>query len=615
MSLPLPMIPQDLTGNALIAAVNDRLRRISVGAGGEGAAGPAGVPGAPGTPGAVPGKDTQIIYNGKGVFAASPLFVFDATKSIVTLTGGLGSGFVSPLFNSTANLQASPPDAPAFQVSDGSFTVYGSGDLQCQTVQATTTFNSLADQQPSPGTTAAFQTSGGDFVVFGSGALQCQNAQATTTFNSLSDHAGNPATTAAFQTSGGTFVIYGDGHGVFQTLTCTSVFNSLATGTTAAVQQSGGTFVIYGNGAAQFQTVQATTTFNSLSDHAGSPATTAAFQTSGGTFVIYGDGHGVFQTLTCTSVFNSLATGTTAAFQQVSGTFVIYGNGTAQFQSLALTVPLPPASGGTGISTTGTSTQVLIGGTPYTWGKINLATMATAPGADTEVIYNSGGQLTGSSNFVFTAAGLVAPLFNAGNTGSTNAFQTASGSFSITGNGSGLFQNLTCTTVFNSEATGTIAAVQQSGGTFVIYGNGAANFQNVTISSSGTGYEIATFVSGVLQPRWITSTNGPETGNNAGTDLSIYRYADDGSYLGLVFQVQRSTGNITISNILSVTGTLYALGDLSISGATSSAREATFTGFVETNDHFICKGSNGVTITLQDNLGVNHSVVGGIIVS
>jgi hypothetical protein len=79
MSLPLPMIPQDLDGNALIAAVNDRLRRISVGVGGEGPAGPAGAPGASAT------TDISWTYVG-----TSPYDV-KATDEGLTFVGGAGT--------------------------------------------------------------------------------------------------------------------------------------------------------------------------------------------------------------------------------------------------------------------------------------------------------------------------------------------------------------------------------------------------------------------------------------------------------------------------------------------------------------------------------------------
>ena len=83
-----------------------------------------------------------------------------------------------------------------------------------------------------------------------------------------------------------------------------------------------------------------------------------------------------------------------------------------------------------------------------------------------------------------TTSGVQAPAFSSSATGTNPAFTTAGGTFSITGNGAGQFQNLSVTTTFNSLATGTTSAIQQSTGTFRILGNGDALFQDVSVTNT-----------------------------------------------------------------------------------------------------------------------------------
>jgi hypothetical protein len=627
MAVDLPALPQGVTGSNLVLAINDRLRRIALLIGSGQAAGPPGPAGPPGSSGlvVVPGDDTQVIYNHMGALGASPHFTF--AGDIVTAL----NGFAGLTFNSTAT-----GAAHAVQQKDGTFVILGSGDARFQTVAATTTFNSLAD-------TAA-----------------------------------DPATTAAFQTSGGSFIIYGNGDGQFQNLTVTNTFNSLAEGTTAAIQQFEGRFVIQGSGDALFQTVAATSTFNSLADAATDPATTAAFQTSG-------------------------------------GDFIVYGNGNIQGQALALTVPLAPASGGLGITTTGTAVQVLIGGSPHTWGAVDLATMATgnlpanrvaAPGSDTQVVYNSGGALAASAHFTFASDvltvlnGFTGLTFNsradtAPAPATTAAFQTSGGSFIIYGSGDARFQTVTATTAFNSRsdlapAPATTAAFQTSGGNFIVFGNGniqgqalslttplATAYGGLGITTTGTAgqvliggvphswgaVDLGSMVTGNLPTSRLNSgagasgstfwrgdgtwapaggavpggpnqiifnsagvlvgssqlyfTPGPNTltcGGGINTGGSISAGGSPGfTNAGGSFTID-SGGNGAFQN-LTAAGTLYALGNLSISGFTSSAGAASFNGYVQSNVRFVCSGNNGATLTFQDLAGNTHSVVGGIVVS
>ncbi len=59
--------------------------------------------------------------------------------------------------------------------------------------------------------------------------------------------------------------------------------------------------------------------------------------------------------------------------------------------------------------------------------------------------------------------------------------------------------------------------------------------------------------------RYILGIATAETGSNAGSDFTAYRYADDGTYLGTPLIINRATGNVTLEGAL--TGT-----ELNLSG-------------------------------------------------
>lgn len=219
------------------------------------------------------------------------------------------------------------------------------------------------------------------------------------------------------------------------------------------------------------------TTFNATATGA-----TAAFQQSSGTFVITGAGNASFQTVVATTTFNSLATGSTAAFQQGSGTFTITGAGNAAFQSVAsnytsyVGLSAAPTAPGAGFAFVYYDTT--LGQIRYNLGGAGWGSLPTVPGANTQLIYNSGGAFAASSHLTFAAdtltlggnstTGVVAPLFNAINTGSDHVFQTNTGTMYITGAGDSAFQSVTANHLLTgtSSNTDTAGTVTLSGGTF-----------------------------------------------------------------------------------------------------------------------------------------------------
>ena len=94
-----------------------------------------------------------------------------------------------------------------------------------------------------------------------------------------------------------------------------------------------------------------------------------------------------------------------------------------------------------------------------------------------------------------------------------------------------------------------------------IAANGAGAFtSNVSINAaSGTFRNLSFRTNGVN--RWIISTNdNAESGSNTGSDFSIYRYADNGSYLAQALGINRSTGDVSIGSSMGVGGNITASG-------------------------------------------------------
>ena len=84
------------------------------------------------------------------------------------------------------------------------------------------------------------------------------------------------------------------------------------------------------------------------------------------------------------------------------------------------------------------------------------------------------------------------------------------------------------------------------------------------ISSTHNAFGLLNYQSGGSQ-RWsIGKDDTAQGGANTGADFAIYHYDDAGILLGEALKIKRSDGEITIENNLSVTGTSYFTGVVSV---------------------------------------------------
>lgn len=122
---------------------------------------------------------------------------------------------------------------------------------------------------------------------------------------------------------------------------------------------------------------------------------------------------------------------------------------------------------------------------------------------------------------------------------------------------------------FDPDGNGVHYGNQSIEGVLAVH-NGSLRL-NATLPSTETDFS---FRVGSLD-RWIFNRAGAESGANAGGNLYLYRYADDGSYLGTALAFTRATGALAIGGNLTATNlsgtntgdqTITLSGDVSGSG-------------------------------------------------
>lgn len=129
-------------------------------------------------------------------------------------------------------------------------------------------------------------------------------------------------------------------------------------------------------------------------------------------------------------------------------------------------------------------------------------------------------------------------------------------------------------------------------------GNAFVQVDSISGQASDISFRTGTSLRWVLRGKDATA----ETGSNAGSDFAIYRYNDAGTYQDSPFTITRSTGNITIANDLTVSGTAKTtattVGSLpSASSAGAGARSFVTDANATTFASIVAAGgSNGVPV-------------------
>ncbi|HEV8500425.1 MAG TPA: tail fiber domain-containing protein [Casimicrobiaceae bacterium] len=244
--------------------------------------------------------------------------------------------------------------------------------------------------------------------------------------------------------------------------------------------------------------------------------------------------------------------------------------------------PATGAGGGVGVgnallSATTTGLYVSVnGGAPVLLNGGGGGGSGSPGGPINSVQYNSGAALGGSLNMVWDNpdaimticgppatgctpnSGFQAPTFSSSATGINNAFETAGGTFTIKGNGDGLFQDLSVTATFNSLATGSTSAIQQASGTFRITGAGAGLFQSVAMGlqaapvtgiGGGTGVgsaQLSATTAGLYlslnggAPALITGGGGA---GSPGAPINSIQYNNAGTFAGTANLLWNNSAN------------------------------------------------------------------------
>lgn len=322
-----------------------------------------------------------------------------------------------------------------------------------------------------------------------------------------------------------------------------------------------------------------------------------------------------------TGVGNAMLSATTAGlFLSLNGAApVALGAGGGTVTSVALTAPAQFAVTGTPITSAGTlaiawnnqtANTVLAG--PASGGAAaptyralvaaDVAGLATPGGSTTQVQYNNAGAFAGAANFAWANAtniltvgpantagtGYVGTLFNSSATGATSAFQTSTGSFSITGAGNAAFQGLTLTNRLSSAYYAPAGSNQE-----IQFNSSGAPGASASLTWNGvTLTALAMSTSALL----VTTSGIGVTGASSITSASVAQTLDVGNTGG---------GNA----IRATAGILVTAGGISVSagGLSITAVGLSVVGGIVAN------GNTGFTGTLAAAISAGRNVQYGII--
>lgn len=238
-------------------------------------------------------------------------------------------------------------------------------------------------------------------------------------------------------------------------------------------------------------------------------------ESSGGTILLWGESHATYPNLT---QIGSATAGATVQTYGGSGTVIT----TVASTGLSVTGTLS-------VSSTSTMAAINASGVLTVTVNDNINTLVRS--ANTNNALWSFNTTLGTPDFVIGLRGTSDSdfhIFSYGNTADALKITRATGAVTIPG-------------TLDVTGASIMGGISSTGAVFV----------NAT--TADLGFRTA----GV--DRWIFEKAGTESGSNAGGDLTLYRYADNGSFLGTAMNFVRSSGAVTMSGTLGVTS--YATTD------------------------------------------------------
>lgn len=165
----------------------------------------------------------------------------------------------------------------------------------------------------------------------------------------------------------------------------------------------------------------------------------------------------------------------------------------------------------------------------------------------------------------------------------------------------------------------------QSSANFFISGSGEMNGAlNTNVGNAGTHIRMNSIGRSL---RFGLGLTGSETGSNAGSDFTIWRYTDAGAFIGSAFSIARSTGAVTIPGTVTISGKTLMPNNSGISGTGTGSANNAVIAFYESNgttrQGYIGKGSpSNNTIYLTADIGnleqtavgdINLNAIGGVV--
>lgn len=216
---------------------------------------------------------------------------------------------------------------------------------------------------------------------------------------------------------------------------------------------------------------------------------------------------------------------------------IVRSTGVVTVGELALTTDLAIANGGTGASTaTAAATNLGLG----TGDSPQFTAVNIGHATDTTLARSSAGNLSIEGNVIYRAGGTDVALADGG----TGASLTDPNADRIM-----FWDDSAGAVTWLSAGTG----LSISGTTLALDDTSSPKFANLGIdAAAGANRTLTGYTSGLARWQIRLGNSTAESGSNAGSDFSIFRYDDSGISLGVPLTITRSTGTVAIGGTFTV---------------------------------------------------------------